>query len=91
MEVCIILKLKPPPAHHLFLFLSIVLAGFRIFILVLMCISLVWIPVIQTANSGQLFDYIQSVTSFLAPPITAVFVMAVFWPRVNEQVYHTHI
>uniref|UniRef100_A0A3P9HJM3 Solute carrier family 5 member 9 n=1 Tax=Oryzias latipes TaxID=8090 RepID=A0A3P9HJM3_ORYLA len=56
----------------------------RIFILVLMCISLVWIPVIQTANSGQLFDYIQSVTSFLAPPITAVFVMAIFWPRVNE-------
>ncbi|XP_050924416.1 sodium/glucose cotransporter 4-like isoform X2 [Lates calcarifer] len=44
-----------------------------------------WIPVIQTANSGQLFDYIQSVTSFLAPPITAVFLMAIFWPRANEQ------
>uniref|UniRef100_A0A8C6PSJ5 Solute carrier family 5 member 9 n=1 Tax=Nothobranchius furzeri TaxID=105023 RepID=A0A8C6PSJ5_NOTFU len=57
----------------------------RVFILVLMCISLLWIPVVQTANSGQLFDYIQSVTSFLAPPITAVFVMAIFWPRANEQ------
>ncbi|XP_071759597.1 sodium/glucose cotransporter 4 isoform X2 [Centroberyx gerrardi] len=57
----------------------------RVFILVLVCISLLWIPVIQTANSGQLFDYIQSVTSFLAPPITAVFLMAVFWPRANEQ------
>ncbi|KAI3368099.1 hypothetical protein L3Q82_007802 [Scortum barcoo] len=57
----------------------------RVFILVLVCFSLLWIPVIQTANSGQLFDYVQSVTSFLAPPITAVFLMAIFWPRANEQ------
>ncbi|XP_043984889.1 sodium/glucose cotransporter 4 isoform X3 [Gambusia affinis] len=57
----------------------------RIFVLVLMCVSLLWIPVVQTANSGQLFEYIQSVTSFLAPPITAVFIMAIFWPRANEQ------
>lgn len=57
----------------------------RVFILFLVCISLLWIPVIQTANSGQLFDYIQSVTSFLAPPITAVFLLAIFWPRANEQ------
>ncbi|KAM9364915.1 LOW QUALITY PROTEIN: sodium/glucose cotransporter 4-like [Pholidichthys leucotaenia] len=56
----------------------------RVFILILVCISLLWIPVVQTANSGQLFDYIQSVTSFLAPPITAVFLMAIFWPRANE-------
>ncbi|KAM3620150.1 uncharacterized protein V6R79_018925 [Siganus canaliculatus] len=57
----------------------------RVFILFLVCISLLWIPIIQTSNSGQLFDYIQSVTSFLAPPITAVFLMAIFWPRANEQ------
>ncbi|XP_061593394.1 sodium/glucose cotransporter 4 isoform X2 [Cololabis saira] len=57
----------------------------RVFILFLMCISLLWIPIIQSANSGQLFEYIQSVTSFLAPPITAVFLMAIFWPRANEQ------
>ncbi|XP_072294639.1 sodium/glucose cotransporter 4 [Eucyclogobius newberryi] len=57
----------------------------RLFILFLVCISLLWIPIIQTANSGQLFDYIQSVTSFLAPPITAVFLLAIFWPRANEQ------
>ncbi|KAK7889148.1 hypothetical protein WMY93_024708 [Mugilogobius chulae] len=57
----------------------------RLFILFLVCISLLWIPIIQTSNSGQLFDYIQSVTSFLAPPITAVFLLAIFWPRANEQ------
>ncbi|XP_051803307.1 sodium/glucose cotransporter 4 [Acanthochromis polyacanthus] len=57
----------------------------RVFILFLVCVSLLWIPIVQTANSGQLFDYIQSMTSFLAPPITAVFLMAILWPRANEQ------
>uniref|UniRef100_A0AAR2JVN4 Sodium/glucose cotransporter 1 n=1 Tax=Pygocentrus nattereri TaxID=42514 RepID=A0AAR2JVN4_PYGNA len=44
-----------------------------------------WIPIVQTAQSGQLFDYIQSVTSYLAPPIAAVFTLAIFCKRVNEQ------
>lgn len=41
---------------------------------------------VQAAQSGQLFDYIQSVTSYLAPPIASVFFLAVFVKRVNEQV-----
>ncbi|XP_051951080.1 sodium/glucose cotransporter 4 [Xyrauchen texanus] len=57
----------------------------RVFILLLVALSIVWIPVIQSANSGQLFDYIQAITSCLAPPITTVFIMAIFWGRVNEQ------
>ncbi|XP_064415520.1 sodium/glucose cotransporter 4 isoform X2 [Latimeria chalumnae] len=56
----------------------------RVFILLLVVVSILWIPVIQSANSGQLFDYIQSITSYLAPPITALFIMAIFWKRVNE-------
>ncbi|XP_059840249.1 sodium/glucose cotransporter 4 [Hypanus sabinus] len=56
----------------------------RVFIIFIVAVSIVWIPIIQKANSGQLFDYIQSVTSYLAPPITALFIMAVFWTRVNE-------
>uniref|UniRef100_UPI00358FA937 sodium/mannose cotransporter SLC5A10-like isoform X2 n=1 Tax=Myxine glutinosa TaxID=7769 RepID=UPI00358FA937 len=57
----------------------------RIVTVILVVISLVWIPILQNANSGQLFMYIQSVTSYLAPPITAVFLLAFFWPRANEQ------
>uniref|UniRef100_H2YLZ9 Uncharacterized protein n=1 Tax=Ciona savignyi TaxID=51511 RepID=H2YLZ9_CIOSA len=56
----------------------------RVFILVMVGISIAWVPIIQAFSDGSLFDYIQSITSFLAPPITAVFVMAVFWPRLNE-------
>lgn len=54
--------------------------------LILIGVSIAWVPVVQSAQSGQLFDYIQSVTSFLGPPIAAVFLLAIFCKRVNEQV-----
>ncbi|XP_042540781.1 sodium/glucose cotransporter 4 isoform X2 [Dipodomys spectabilis] len=56
----------------------------RVFIVVLVVISILWIPIIQSSNSGQLFDYIQAVTSYLAPPITALFLLAIFCKRVTE-------
>ncbi|TRZ16069.1 hypothetical protein HGM15179_011040 [Zosterops borbonicus] len=56
----------------------------RIFIVILAVVSILWIPVIQTANSGKLFDYIQSIGSYLSPPVTALFILAIFWKRVNE-------
>lgn len=63
----------PRPAH-------------RLVIVVLIGVSVAWIPVLQGSNSGQLFIYMQSVTSSLAPPVTAVFVLGIFWQRANEQV-----
>lgn len=35
---------------------------------------------------SRLFDYIQSITSFLAPPVCAIYVLAIFFKRINEQV-----
>uniref|UniRef100_A0A8C8ZTV8 Sodium/mannose cotransporter SLC5A10 n=1 Tax=Prolemur simus TaxID=1328070 RepID=A0A8C8ZTV8_PROSS len=57
----------------------------RLVIVVLIGVSVAWIPVLQGSNSGQLFIYMQSVTSSLAPPITAVFILGIFWRRANEQ------
>ncbi|XP_060765208.1 sodium/glucose cotransporter 1 isoform X4 [Neoarius graeffei] len=62
---------------------ELMIAG-RLFILVLIGVSIAWIPIVQTSQSGKLFDYIQSITSYLAPPIAAVFVLAIFCKRVNE-------
>ncbi|KPP79088.1 sodium/glucose cotransporter 5-like, partial [Scleropages formosus] len=56
----------------------------KIVTVILVIVSVVWIPILQSANSGQLYVYIQSVTSYLAPPVTAIFVLAVFWKRTNE-------
>ncbi|XP_037589495.1 sodium/glucose cotransporter 5 isoform X4 [Cebus imitator] len=57
----------------------------RLVIVALIGVSVAWIPVLQGSNSGQLFIYMQSVTSSLAPPLTAVFVLGIFWRRANEQ------
>ncbi|XP_030005035.1 sodium/glucose cotransporter 1 [Sphaeramia orbicularis] len=62
---------------------ELMIAG-RVFILVLIGVSIAWIPVVQSAQSGQLFDYIQSITSYLTPPVAAVFMLAIFCKRVNE-------
>ncbi|XP_077916855.1 sodium/glucose cotransporter 1 isoform X2 [Halichoerus grypus] len=56
----------------------------RLFILVLIGVSIAWVPIVQSAQSGQLFDYIQSITSYLGPPIAAVFLLAIFWKRATE-------
>ncbi|XP_028318368.1 sodium/glucose cotransporter 1 [Gouania willdenowi] len=62
---------------------ELMIAG-RVFILALIGVSIAWIPVVQSAQSGQLFDYIQSTSSYLAPPVAAVFMLAIFCKRVNE-------
>uniref|UniRef100_A0AAQ5ZL03 Sodium/glucose cotransporter 1 n=1 Tax=Amphiprion ocellaris TaxID=80972 RepID=A0AAQ5ZL03_AMPOC len=62
---------------------ELMIAG-RVFMLVLIGLSIAWIPVVQSAQSGQLFDYIQSITSYLTPPIAALFILAIFCKRVNE-------
>nr|CAH0112056.1 unnamed protein product [Daphnia galeata] len=57
----------------------------RLFVLVLVAVSILWIPVIQASQGGQLFVYIQNITSYLAPPVCAVYLLAFFVPRTTEQ------
>lgn len=56
----------------------------RVFVLVLVAASIMWIPVIQEMQGGQLFIYIQAVGGVFAPPITAVYLCAMFYHRTNE-------
>ncbi|KAM7537488.1 hypothetical protein Aperf_G00000060249 [Anoplocephala perfoliata] len=54
----------------------------RIAVLVLVGISLAWLPIVQASEA--LMDYVQSIVAYLSPPICCVYVFAVFWPRTNE-------
>ena len=58
----------------------------RLFVVVLVVVSISWVPVLKASQGSQLYVYIQEVSSFLQPPICAVFLMALFWPRFNEKV-----
>jgi SSS family solute:Na+ symporter len=50
---------------------------------IMVVVGLLWIPVIQGGRG--LYDYLQGVQSYLAPPIAAVFFLGVFFKRLNGQ------
>jgi SSS family solute:Na+ symporter len=55
----------------------------RIATTVMVLIGLFWIPVIQ--GSRGLYEYLQGVQGYLAPPIFTVFFLGVFWKRLNAK------
>ncbi|KFV17987.1 Sodium/myo-inositol cotransporter 2, partial [Tauraco erythrolophus] len=57
----------------------------RVFVLLLTVISILWIPLVQAGQGGQLFTYIQSISSYLQPPVAVVFILGCFWKRANEK------
>lgn len=57
----------------------------RLFIIVLVVVSVAWIPLIKSAQGAQLFIYINAVTGYIAPPLCSVFLLAILVPRINEQ------
>uniref|UniRef100_A0AAY4BIM9 Sodium/myo-inositol cotransporter 2 n=1 Tax=Denticeps clupeoides TaxID=299321 RepID=A0AAY4BIM9_9TELE len=57
----------------------------RVFVLVLVVVSVLWIPLVQASQGGQLFIYIQSISIYLQPPVSVVFMAGCFWKRTNEK------
>ncbi len=47
-------------------------------------LGIIWIPVMARISGGGLYQYLQSVQGYLAPPITAVFFLGLFWKRINS-------
>lgn len=70
-------KWKPAASQH-----QLVRTG-RVATALMVLIALMWIPVVQGAHS--LYEYLQAVQGYLAPPIFVVFFFGVFWKRLNAQ------
>ena len=56
----------------------------RLSTVLLTVLGLAWIPLMDYV-SDQLYTYLQSVQSYISPPIAAVFLLGVFWKRVNAR------
>jgi len=50
----------------------------------LVVFGLAWIPLMKLI-SGQLYTYLQSVQAYIAPPITAVFLLGLLYKRLNAR------
>jgi SSS family solute:Na+ symporter len=70
-------KWRPGATQH-----QIVRTG-RIATVVMVLIALAWIPVIMGARG--LYEYLQAVQGYLAPPIFVVFFLGVFFKRLNAK------
>ncbi len=46
-------------------------------------LGMLWIPIMQKIGGGVLYQYLQSVQSYIAPPITTVFLLGILWKRIN--------
>ena len=72
-------KLKPEASQK-----HLVLVG-RIATAIVVLLGIMWIPILRSlsADSG-LYKYLQDVQGYLAPSITAVFLLGLFYPRTNS-------
>jgi len=70
-------KIRPQASAHRLVWIG------RVATTVMVLIGLFWIPVIQGAKG--LYDYLQTVQGYLAPPIFVVFFLGVFNKRLNSK------
>ncbi len=70
-------KLRPNVSQHRLVWIG------RAATTVMVLIGLLWIPVIQGGRG--LYDYLQGVQAYLAPPIFVVFFLGVFFKRLNAR------
>ncbi len=52
---------------------------------VVVVLGILWIPVMPLISKGGLYEYLQAVQGYLAPPITAVFLLGLFNKRINAR------
>lgn len=69
-------KIRPQSSEK-----NLIMVG-RIATGLLIVFGIIWIPLIKTI-SGTLYKYIQSVQAYISPPIAAVFLLGIFFKRLN--------
>ncbi|XP_027863798.1 sodium/myo-inositol cotransporter-like [Xiphophorus couchianus] len=62
---------------------ELVITG-RLFVILMVALSIAWVPVVIEMQGGQMFYYIQEVSDYLTPPVAVLFLLGVLWQRCNE-------
>jgi SSS family solute:Na+ symporter len=72
-------KLKPKKSEKELLTTGKIATG------IIVVLGIVWIPIMERIGGGVMYQYLQNVQSYIAPPVTAVFLLGIIWKRVNAQ------
>ena len=51
---------------------------------VIVVLGIIWIPIMEKIGGGVMYQYLQNVQSYIAPPVAAVFLLGILWKRVNS-------
>ena len=51
---------------------------------IIVVLGIIWIPIMQKIGGGVMYQYLQNVQSYIAPPVAAVFLLGIIWKRVNS-------
>lgn len=57
----------------------------RLSTIVLVIVSLGWIPFMNALMGGGIFHYLQSIQAYISPPIAAVFLLGLFYKWINAR------
>ena len=52
---------------------------------IIVILGILWIPIMQKIGGGVMYQYLQNVQSYIAPPVAAVFLLGIIWKRVNSK------
>lgn len=72
-------KLKPEKTEKQLLTIGKIATG------IIVILGIIWIPIMQKIGGGVMYQYLQNVQSYIAPPVTAVFLLGILWKRVNSK------
>ena len=62
----------------------------RLTVLVLIGVSVAWLPLLQGQQGGILWFYMAAIVAYLGVPWCVVFILALFWKRISEPVSPHH-
>lgn len=57
----------------------------KVFLVALTGISVVWIPIMESAEGGQIYKYSVAANGLFGGPTCSLFIIAVSWKRINEK------
>ena len=70
-------KLYPETSEKKLVFVGRIATG------IVVLSGIMWIPFIKVVSGAGLYTYLQSVQAYIAPPIASVFLLGLFWSRIN--------
>lgn len=61
---------------------ELVLVG-RLVTLVIVVLGILYVPFMKYLGGSSLYEYLQKIQGYISPPIAAIFLLGVLWPRLN--------